>query len=79
LQIANFLLAPLCALCKQHPAMYSVTYRREARKVLVRMQRCKANDIQAALARVAAEPRAPNNNLRSLQGRQNSFRLRVAD
>jgi mRNA interferase RelE/StbE len=59
--------------------MYSVAYRREARKALLRMQRSKADDIQAALARVAGDPAAPNNNLRPLQGRQNSFRLRVGD
>ncbi len=59
--------------------MYSLTYRRDARKVLARMQRSKADDIRAALTRIAADPAAPNNNLRALRGRQNGFRLRVGD
>jgi mRNA interferase RelE/StbE len=59
--------------------MYSVTYRRNAGKVLVRMQRAKADDIRAALARIAADPAAPNNNLLPLRGRPDGFRLRVGD
>lgn len=59
--------------------MHAITYRRDALKALVRMQPSKADDIRTALARVAADPTAPNNNLRPLRGRRIAFRLRVGD
>lgn len=45
-----------------------VTYRRDPIKALRRMQRAKAEDIAGAIQRVAADPWAPNNNLRPLKG-----------
>jgi mRNA interferase RelE/StbE len=52
---------------------------RDAGKVLARMQPAKANDIREAIDRVAADPAAPNNNLRALKGVPNGFRIRVGD
>jgi mRNA interferase RelE/StbE len=52
---------------------------REAGKVLARMQPAKAKDIRDAIDKVAADPTAPNNNLRPLKGVANGFRLRVGD
>jgi mRNA interferase RelE/StbE len=59
--------------------MHSITYRRDAQKALVRMQRAKAEDIRQAIERIAVAPWAPNNNLRALRGVPNGFRLRVGD
>jgi mRNA interferase RelE/StbE len=56
-----------------------ITYRRDALKVLRRMQRPKAEDILTGVARVAASPSAPNNNVTPLKGVLNGFRLRVGD
>jgi mRNA interferase RelE/StbE len=56
-----------------------ITYRRDPIKALRRMQRAKAEDIAAAVGRVAADPSAPNNNLRALKGVPNGFRIRVGD
>ena len=58
---------------------HKITYRRDAGKVLRGMQRAKAEDIIAAVERVAADPLAPNNNLRPLKGVPNGFRIRVGD
>jgi mRNA interferase RelE/StbE len=58
---------------------YKVAYRRDPAKALRRMQRAKAKDIMAAVERVAADPWAPNNNLRPLKGVPNGFRVRVGD
>jgi mRNA interferase RelE/StbE len=52
---------------------------RDAGKVLSRMQPAKAKDIREAIDRVAADPTAPNNNLRPLQGVPNGFCIRVGD
>jgi mRNA-degrading endonuclease RelE of RelBE toxin-antitoxin system len=52
-----------------------VTYRHDPVKVLRRMQRAKAEDIMAAIERVAADPSALNNNLRV----PNGFRIRIGD
>jgi mRNA interferase RelE/StbE len=59
--------------------MYAITYRRDAARVLLRMQPAKAQDIKQAVARVAVDPAAPNNNLRPLRGVRDSFRIRVGD
>ena len=56
-----------------------VTYRRDPTKVLRRIQPAKAGDIIAAVERVAADPVAPNNNVRSLIGVPNGFRVRIGD
>jgi hypothetical protein len=50
---------------------------RDAGKVLARMQPAKAKDIREAIDKVAADPTAPNNNLRALKGVPNGFRIRV--
>lgn len=52
---------------------------REARKVLRRLQVAKAQDIRKAIDRVAADPSAPNNNIRPLVGIPGGFRIRVGD
>jgi mRNA-degrading endonuclease RelE of RelBE toxin-antitoxin system len=54
-----------------------IIYRRDPIKALRRMQRPKAEDIITAVERVAADPSAPNNNLRPLKGVPNGFRIRV--
>lgn len=52
---------------------------RDARKVLARIQPVKAEDIREAIDKVAADPNARNNNLRTLKGVPNGFRIRVGD
>lgn len=52
---------------------------RDAGKVLVRMQPAKAKEIREAIDKVAADPTAPNNNLRPLKGVPNGFRIRVGN
>ena len=52
---------------------------RDARKVLARIQPAKAKDIREAIDKVAADPNARNNNLRTLKGVPNGFRIRVGD
>jgi mRNA interferase RelE/StbE len=58
--------------------MFTIAYRRDAAKALTRMQPAKAADIREALARIAADPGAPN-NLRPLRDVPQGFRLRIAD
>ncbi len=43
------------------------------------MQLAKVKDIREAVDKVAADPTAPNNNLRTLKGVPNGFRIRVGD
>jgi mRNA interferase RelE/StbE len=56
-----------------------VVYRRESLKVLRSMQRAKTQDIRAAIARIAVDPFANNNNIRPLRGISNGYRVRVGD
>ncbi len=56
-----------------------VVIARDALKVLSRMQPAKARDIREAVTQMAADPSAPNNNLRPLKGVPNGFRIRVGD
>ena len=56
-----------------------IRIRREALKVIRRIQPAKAADIRAAIDRVAADPDAPNNNLSALKGVPHGFRIRVGD
>lgn len=56
-----------------------VEYRRDPLKALRSMQRAKAEDIFAALDRIATDPFAHNNNLKPLKGVANGYRLRVGD
>jgi len=55
---------------------HEVTYRRDAVKTLRRMQPAKAEDITTAVERIAADPFAPNNNVRPLKGITGGFRIR---
>ena len=50
---------------------------RGAGKVLTRVQPAKAEDIRKTIDKVAADPTAPNNNLRTLKDVPNGFRVRV--
>ena len=43
------------------------------------MQPAKARDIREAIDKVAANPTAPNHNIRALIGVPNGFRIRVGD
>jgi len=52
---------------------------RDALKALRKMQPEKAKDIRDAIDRVAADPSAPNNNLRPLRAVPDGFRIRVGD
>jgi mRNA interferase RelE/StbE len=65
------------ALC-EHDSV-QIVIARDAGKVLARMQPAKAKDIREAIDRVAADPTAPNNNLRVLKGVPNGFRIRIGD
>jgi mRNA interferase RelE/StbE len=58
---------------------HKVTYRRDPEKALRRIQPAKAEDIMAAVDQIAADPSAPNNNVRPLKGISNGFRVRVGD
>lgn len=65
------------ALCEHLPVQ--IVFAASALKVLRRIQPKKAEDIMAAIRRVAADPRAKNNNLKPLHGIRNGFRVRVGD
>ena len=56
-----------------------VAYRREPVKTLRGMQPAKATDIRAAIARIAINPFALNNNIKPLKGVTNGYRVRVGD
>ena len=56
-----------------------VEYRRYPQKALRGMQRAKAEDILAAIDRIAADPFARNNNVRPLRGVPDGYRVRVGD
>lgn len=56
-----------------------IAWHREPLKVLRRMQRAKAEDIVEAVERIAADPSAPNNNIRPLRGVREGFRVRIGD
>jgi mRNA interferase RelE/StbE len=71
------LLAILFALCEHRGV--EIVIGRDAGKVLARVQPAKAKDIREAIDKVAADPTAPNNNLRRLKGVPNGFRIRVGE
>jgi mRNA interferase RelE/StbE len=56
-----------------------IEYRRDAQKALRSMQRAKAEDVFAALDRIAADPFARNNNVKPLRGVPKGYRARVGD
>jgi mRNA-degrading endonuclease RelE of RelBE toxin-antitoxin system len=43
------------------------------------MQPAKARDIREAIDKIAADPAAPNNNIRTLKGVPNGFRAWIGD
>ncbi len=52
---------------------------KSALKALRSMQPANAKDIRDAIETTAANPLAPNNNLRALKGIRNGYRIRVGD
>jgi mRNA interferase RelE/StbE len=64
-------------LCEHHGVQIVIA--RDAGKVLARIQPAKVRDIREAIDKVAADPAAPNNNIRALKGVPNGFRIRVGD
>jgi mRNA interferase RelE/StbE len=58
---------------------FKIVYRRDPVKVLRRVQPAKAGDITGAVERIAADPSAPNHNVKPLRGISNGFRVRVGD
>jgi len=56
-----------------------ITWKKTALKTLLKIQPAKAADIREKLALFAAAPDQPNNNLKSLEGVENGYRLRVGD
>lgn len=58
--------------------MWRVSLSRDASKTLARMPRNTAETIRGKLARLARDPRAPNNMVVALRG-EPGFRLRVGD
>jgi len=74
----EYFVAQVLAICERY-RVFAITIRRDAAQALLGMQPAKAADIRAAIARVAADPSAANNNLRPLKGVPHGFRLRVGD
>lgn len=60
-------------------AKMKAVIKRDPLKVLRRMQPAKAEDIRAAIDRIARDPAAPNNNIRPLSTVPDGFRVRVGD
>jgi mRNA interferase RelE/StbE len=58
--------------------MYGIEYTREALKSLKLMPRNVVATIRSKIEQLAAEPFAPNNNVKKLAGRT-GYRLRVGD
>ena len=56
-----------------------IEFRRDPLKALRGMQRAKAEDIFAALDRIAAAPFARDNNIKPLRGVPSGYRARVGD
>jgi mRNA interferase RelE/StbE len=56
-----------------------IEFRRDPLKALRGMQRAKAEDIFAAVDRIAADPFARNNNIKPLRGVPNGYRVRIGD
>lgn len=58
--------------------MWAVSYTADALKTLTRMDRSVARRIRDKILALSADPLAPNNNVKKLQGVE-GFRLRVGD
>lgn len=56
-----------------------ITWKKTALKTLVKIQPAKAADIREKLTAFAADLSQPNNNLKTLEGVANGYRLRVGD
>lgn len=56
-----------------------IVYRRDPLKALRRIQPAKVTDIRVAIARIAVDPSAPNNNIKPLSGVPNGYRVPVGD
>ena len=52
---------------------------KSAMKALLRLQPAKARQIREAIATAAANPFAPNNNVKALKGVRNGYRIRIGD
>ncbi|MPZ33387.1 MAG: type II toxin-antitoxin system mRNA interferase toxin, RelE/StbE family [Rhodospirillales bacterium] len=58
--------------------MFRIEYSRDALKALLRMPSNMARLIRTKVEQLAADPFAPNNNVKRLKG-MDAFRLRVGD
>ena len=58
--------------------VFRIEYSRDALKALLRMPSNTAKLIRTKIEQLAADPLAPNNNVKRLRG-VNAFRLRVGD
>lgn len=58
--------------------MFRIEYSRDALKALLRMPSNMARLVRIKIEQLAADPFAPNNNVRRLKG-MDAFRLRVGD
>ena len=58
--------------------MFRIEYSRDALKALLRMPSNTARLIRTKVEQLAADPFAPNNNVKRLKG-MDAFRLRVGD
>jgi mRNA interferase RelE/StbE len=58
--------------------MFKIEYSQESLKNMKSMPRNVADTIQGKIEQLAADPFAPNNNVRKLEGRP-GFRLRFGD
>lgn len=56
-----------------------ILFAKSAVKALLKMQPAKAKSIREAIGTVAADPFAPNNNVKPLKGIRNGYRLRIGD
>ncbi len=59
------------------PTAYELRYLKPSSRVLMRMTNKTRRRVRTAIRTVAADPFAPNNNVRSLRG--GGYRLRVGD
>ncbi|MCH8156476.1 MAG: type II toxin-antitoxin system RelE/ParE family toxin [Nitrospinae bacterium] len=58
--------------------MYRIVYSKQAAKAILNISRDEAQRIRKKLSRLAADPTAPNKNVKKLSG-YDAFRLRVGD
>jgi mRNA interferase RelE/StbE len=63
---------------REHAAV-KAAFTKSAVKAIRKLQPAKAADIREAIAKIAADPFAKNNNVKPLSGRADSYRARVGD